>query len=337
MIRFCLFVLLALSLPEAIAAAVRLKVATLAQTGTSYHKSLLRLREQWREVSGGQVDLIIYPDGRLGGEGKTVDLLNIGAIDAAVLTAVGLTKIERGVNGLQSFPMGFRTLEQVDYVGERLRPVLEPYFDRKGFFVLFWSDAGWVKFFTTRPVRLPEDLRRLKLFVWAGDPRTIELYRANGFQVVPLETSEIVTALQTGMIEAVPCPPIFALTTQLYRKARYMPDINWAPLVGAMIVRKQAWEMISEELRPKLRQIAERIGQEIKLEGRREAEEAIQAMVQRGLQVIKLGPEIVERWREEAWKAYPQIRGALVPEDVFDEAVRLIKEYEANLAKGIRD
>lgn len=309
--------------------AERIKLATLAQTGTSYHKSLLNLRDQWRRVSNGQIDLIIYADGRLGGESKTVSLLNLGAIDAAVLTAVGLTEIERGVNGLQSLPMGFNSLNEVDSLGKVLHPILEERFLKKGYVVLFWADAGWVKFFSTQAVKYPEDLKRLKLFTWAGDPQTVTLYKTHGFNVVPLETSEIVTALQTGMIEAVPCPPVFALTTQIDKRARYMLNINWAPLVGAMIIKVEVWERLPIQIRPELKSIAERIGQEVKQNGRNEAEEAIRAMQRRGLTVIDLEPSVKELWRTEARKAYPKLRGTIIPEDIFDMTIKVLDELQS--------
>ncbi|MCD6338114.1 MAG: TRAP transporter substrate-binding protein DctP [Verrucomicrobia bacterium] len=315
-----------LAAPRPARAAVRIKLATLAQTGTSFHKSLLKLRDEWRRLSNGSVQLIIYPDGKLGGEAKTVALMRLNAIQASMLTAVGLTEIEKGVEGLQSFPMGFRDLEEVDYVGERLRPLLEKRIEAKGFTVLFWSDTGWVRFFTTKPIRLPEELKRLKLFTWAGDPKTVQLYKMHGFNAIPLETADIVTALETGMIEAVPVPPIFALASQLDRKAKYMLDLNWAPLVGALVVRESAWRRIPTGLRPKLREAAERIGREIKIQARKESEEAVRAMERRGLTVIRLPEPIVEQWRREAQKVYPEIRGRIVPADIFDEAMRLLRE-----------
>ena len=309
-------------------ARVRIKLATLAQTGTSYYKSLLKLRDEWRRLSHGQVDLIIYADGKLGGEAKTVSLLRLNAIQAAMLTAVGLTEIEKGVEGLQSFPMGFRDLQEVDYIGKRLHPLLEKRIEAKGFVVLFWSDAGWVRFFATKPIYRPEELKKLKLFTWAGDPKTVKLYKAHGFHVVPLETSEIAPALETGMIDVVPAPPIFILASQLDRRARYMLDLNWAPLIGALIIRKDTWQKIPADLRPKLKEVAEQIGEKIKQEGRREAEEAVKAMERRGLKVIHLDPQTVELWRREALKVYPQIRGTIIPPDIFDKAIQLMKEYE---------
>jgi len=143
---------------------LNLKLGTLAPVGSSYHKSLQAMGEKWRNATGGAVRLTIYAGGTQGSESDMVGLMQTGSLDAGLLTTIGLSEIERDVAGLQSMPMAFRTLEEVDYVGEKLRPLLEKRLAAKGYLVLFWSDSGWVRFFTTAPVLHPDDLKKLKIF-----------------------------------------------------------------------------------------------------------------------------------------------------------------------------
>jgi TRAP-type C4-dicarboxylate transport system substrate-binding protein len=310
-------------------AAERIRLATLAPTGSSYHKSLLTMREAWRKASNGQVDLIVFADGKLGGEADVVSLMGLNSVQAAMLTAVGLAEIEKAVSGLQSIPMGFRDFDEVDYVGEKLRPMLEERLDKKGFVVLFWSDAGWVRFFSKKPVLVPDDLRRQKLFNWAGNPEELQIYRAAGFTAVPLETADILPSLQTGLIEATPAPPVFALAGQIDTRAPHMLEINWAPLVGACVIRKATWEKIPAATRADLLKAAQEAGREIKANARKESDEAVAAMIKRGLKVTKLTPEAEAEWRRVAEEAYPRIRGTMVPPDIFDQALKLIQERRA--------
>lgn len=199
--------------------AEKIKLATLAPTGSSFHKSLLAMKDAWRKASNGGVDLVIYADGKLGGEADTVGLMSVNSIQAAMLTGVGLAEVEFGVAGLQNIPMGFRDLAEVDYACGKLEPMLEKRLLEKGFVVLFWSDAGWVRFFSKEPVTYPEDLKKLKLFTWAGNPEQVVIYKSGGFNPVPLETADIVPGLQTGLIEATPAPPVFALASQIDGRA----------------------------------------------------------------------------------------------------------------------
>jgi TRAP-type C4-dicarboxylate transport system substrate-binding protein len=308
---------------------IRIKLATVAPTGSSFYKSLQNLREAWKESSKGTVDLVIYGDGKLGGESDTVGLMGVNSIQAAMLTVVGLSEIEKSVEGLQSIPMGFRDLDAVDYVGKKLHPSLEEKLLKKGYVVLFWTDAGWARFFSKKPVTTPDDLKKLKLFAWAGNPDTLNLYKSAGFNPIPLETADIVPGLQTGLIEAAPVPPVFALATQIDTRAPYMLELNWGALVGALVVRKATWEKIPADIRAEFLKSAATVGAEIKTAGREEGVKAVKAMESRGLKVIPSSPENSALWRKAAEVVWPQIRGKIMPDEAYDQTIKLIREYEA--------
>src|SRR5262245_54241401 len=93
---------------------VTLRLGTLAPRGTSYHRSLMMLREQWLKASDSAVRLTVFPDGTQGGEADMVGLMQTGNLDAGMLTAVGLSEIEPAVTALQNLPMTFRSLDEVD-------------------------------------------------------------------------------------------------------------------------------------------------------------------------------------------------------------------------------
>jgi len=311
------------------ASRVRVNLGTLAPRGSLYHKSLQTMGEEWRKTTDGNVRLVIFPDGTQGGEADMVRLMRIGTLQAGLFTAVGLTDIEAGVAGLQTLPMMFRSLDEFEYVNERLRPTLEKRLADKGFVVLFWADAGWVRYFSKNPIRTPDDLRKTKVFVWAGSTKQVDLMKSSGYSPVPLETSDILTGLQTGLIGALSAPPIYALAYQIDLPAPHMLELNWAPLVGGAIIKKDDWERIPESQRTELLAIARRIGKEVQDQSRLENEEAVKAMQKRGLQVHLVSPEIENLWRTETEKFYPQIRGSLVPADIFDDVVKLLKEYRS--------
>lgn len=328
-LRPLVFGVLALTATLAATAAPKLKLGTLAPVGTSYHKALQAMAEAWKKESAGTVNFTIFAGGKLGGEAEMVGLMKLGSLHAAMLSGVGLTEIEPAVTGLQNLPMGFRTLEEVDYVGERLRPLLEERMAKKGFVVVFWTDAGWVRFFANQPAVHPDDFRKLKLFTWAGDAAQVEIYQSAGFDAVPLETADIVPNLQTKLIDAVPMPPFFAMAAQIDTRAPHMLDLNWAPLVGALVVRKETWDALPEAVRTKLRDSAQQTGRDVRAAARREMTESVAAMEKRGLKVAKVSPEVEAEWRKIAESVYPMIRGKVIPADIYDETLRLLAEYRA--------
>jgi len=225
--------------------------------------------------------------------------------------------------------MIFRSLEEVDHVGAKLQPALEKRMEKAGFVVLFWSDAGWVRFFTKQPMRTPEDLKKFKLFTWAGDSEAVQLWKSAGFHPVPLETADIVPMLDTGLINCVPAPPFVALATQIYDRAPHMLELNWAPLSGALVIRKAAWDKLPASVRPALLKAAVEAGKANKTQGRAESDKSVEAMKSKGLKVHPVSPELEAQWRAAAEAFYPKLKGKFVPAEIFDEVQRLLAEHRA--------
>jgi TRAP-type transport system periplasmic protein len=308
---------------------VVIKMATVAPEGSAWHQILKIMGEKWRQAPGGGVTLRIYPGGVLGDEPDMVRKMRVGQIQAAALTAVGLSDIDKSVAALQ-IPMMFRSYDELDAVRDRLRPTLEKRLEAKGFVVLNWGDAGWVMFFAKEPFSGPDDLKRMKLFTWAGDNNTVELWKATGFRPVPLASTDILPGLQTGLIDAFDTTPLLALASQWFGLAPHMLDMKWAPLVGATVITRKSFLMIPAAARPALLQAAAEAGSRMKDEIRAADQKAIEAMKKRGLIVHPAGPGVEDAWRRAAESAYPKIRGTVVPADMFDEVRRLVAEYRAS-------
>lgn len=282
---------------------------------------------EWRKATSGAVSLTIYPDGRMGGESQMVRRMRVGQLQAGFLSAVGLTEIEPAVSGLQDLPLMFHSLDEVDHIGAELQPLLDQQLAKKGFKVLFWVNAGWVHFFTKTSISTPDDLRKLKLFSWAGSPEVVDIYKSAGMNPVPLETKDIIPGLQTGMISAVPMPPLIANATQIDTKAPYMLDLNWAPLVGAAVITTKTWNRLQPATKATVLEIASAAGERIQRIGREEATQSVAAMKKRGLKVTPITPETRKLWQAAADQVYPKIRGTIVPPKTFDLVQGWLSEY----------
>lgn len=307
---------------------VRINLGTLAPRGSSYHQALQQMAESWRKSSDGAIRLVIYTDGSQGSEADMVRLMRVGTLQAGLLTVAGLSSIEPAVTGLQNMPLVFRSFDELDHVISVMKPKLEQRLRAHGFETLFWVDSGWVRFFSTDAAITPSDFARHKLFVWA-DPKQVEIMRAIGQNPVPLESNDIPAALQTGLITALPAPPIFALATQIDRKAGHMLRLNYAPLIGAAVVTSETWDRIPRDKQDEIREAAQVAGQTIRERSRKESADAVNAMAARGLVVHEVTPEALTEWEAAVSKVYPMIRGSLVPADVFDEVMALVHEYRA--------
>jgi TRAP-type transport system periplasmic protein len=305
------------------------RIGTLAPKNSLYHRQLLEVGEAWRAAQGGNAKYVVFPDGSQGGEAELARRMRIGQIQGALLSVVGLNEIEPSISALQSMPLLFKSWDEVDYVREKMRPAMEKKFLDKGFIVLAWGDAGWVRFFSKEPVLRPDDFKKMKFFSFAGESEQQEIMKSLGYTPVPLETADILPAIQTGMINVVPSTPYFALATQVFNTAPNMLEINWAPIVGALVVTQKAWDDMAPAGQQALKVAGEKAGVLIRNKARQEVDEAVDAMRKRGLIVNKPNAEQLREWSELAEKLYPRIRGNLVPAETFDEVFKHLKAYRA--------
>ncbi len=314
---------------NAFATDAQLRIGTLAPKNSLYHRQLMALGEAWRTAQGGHGKYLVYPDGSQGGETDMVRRMRIGQLQGGLLSVVGLREIEPSIAALQNMPMMFKSWDEVDYVREKMRPAMEKKFLEKGFVVLAWGDAGWVRFFSKEPAFGPNDFKKMKFFAWGAEADQQEIMKSLGYTPVPLETADILPAIQTGMINAVPSTPYFALATQIYTTANNMLDMNWAPVVGALIITRKAWDELTPEGQVAVREAGAKAGVQLRAKARQEVDEAVDAMKKRGLTVNQPNAAQIKEWNALADGLYPRIRGKLVPAEQFDEVVRHLKDFRA--------
>jgi TRAP-type transport system periplasmic protein len=310
-----------------------IKLATVAPEGSSWHKVLQEMGEDWERASGGAVTLRIYAGGIVGDEDAMLRKMRVGQLHAAAITGMGLAFLDRAFYGLH-VPMMYASEEEFDHVRERLAPLLESRLEEKGFVVLNWGDAGWVHFFAKRPFIHPSEVMAMKLYVGAGDDALTQLYKEAGFRPVPLSVVDILSGLQTGLIDSFNATPLAALAFQWFAFAPHMSDLLWAPLTGATVIDRRAWERIPADVRPKLLEISRAASRSLRREIRRLNEEALEVMVRNGLKITHVTPAAEAEWRKIVEDIHPRVRGHIVPADVFDAVVDARNEFRESRGGG---
>ena len=316
-------------------------MATLAPADSTWFKVMENMGAEWKKISHGSVNLVIHAGGVLGDEPECVRRLDHRSIQAAGLSGAGLGDIDPGVSCLQ-IPMMFDSYEELDYVRDRIAPKLEQRLLQKGYVVLYWSEVGWVQFFSDGAGAQSWTIcASCGMFTWAGDTTEEELWRANGFRVVPLPATDIIMQLKMHNLDAVPETALYAETTQLYSLTPYMCDVKWAPLVGATIVSRQVWESLPASERGPMLAAARKSGDALKDDIRAQGARAVAAMTagQPGKKALKLtvtepDASALADWRKQTEAMYPKMKDKMVPADLFDEVERLRDQFRTQQATG---
>ena len=325
--RFALALLLAASSVNA--QTVRIKLGTLAPQGSTWHQLLTQMAADFTKESGGKVELKIYAGGTQGSEGEMVRKISIGQLQGASMTSVGLHEITPEPQ-VEDVPFLIDSYEEYDYVHAKVVDKLNAALEKKGFVALQWGEVGFVYLFSTQPYKTPLDFGKGKVFTWNGDPGSEAAWKAAGFHPVVLSSTDLIPSLSSGMINIISEPPLYAYTTDLYSKAGNMLDMHWGLLTGATVVRKDTWEKIPAEMRPKLLKIAADYEAKVRADVRKQNEDAVEQMKKRGLTIN--APGDIADWQKAAMAADAVIK-ARVGGTFFDDVKKFRDEYRAQHKK----
>ena len=313
-----LLALLALSrFTPCAAAELTVKLATLAPAGSAWHDLLRELGQRWETVSGGEVKLRIYPGGVQGSEGDVLRKLQVGLLQAAALTNIGLHDVVAEPQAM-TVPLLFRDEAEMACAFAAVRPQLDSALAARGLIAVQWTVIGPLALYCNAPHRTPADLAGVRVFAAEGDPGVADAWRRAGLRPVVLSAGDIPQALMTGMIDCLNNIPLYALTAHTFERTPYLIGLPWGFMMGALVVRQDAWERVPEALRPALLAAAREIGLRIDAEVKRLNADALEVMQRRGLTIVQVDPEA---WRPAFERSWGALRGPVIPAAFFDEVV----------------
>lgn len=304
---------------------VIVKMATLAPKGTEWHGMLVELGQEWKAITRGKVQLKIYPGGIIGDERDMVRKMRIGQIHAAAITAEGLSEITPEFGGY-FVPLAYQSSEDVQKVTEVLKPSFDQGLMEKGFKMLNLSEVGWVYWFSTEVIEEPKDLKKMKFFTWAGDFKWEQAWKKAGFNPVALASTDIISSLQTGLINTLPTMPIYALAQQSFGIANQMLDLKWGVLMAGIVIDLDTWNRIPKKYHNELMQSVNTIQVKYGDLNSDSESKAILAMKQYGLKINKISDYQRDMWFKEVEKIEPILRGSIIPETVYDTVIELTQK-----------
>ncbi len=299
-----------------------IKMATLAPEGTEWHGLLVELGQEWKKATNGDVRLRIYPGGVVGDERDMVRKIRIGQIHGAAITTEGMTEVNQYFTAF-NYPLLFQDYNDVDFVRNQLNDELYNESEKNGFKLLTMVDVGWVYWFSTDPVYTPSDLKRTKIWTWAGDYKAVQLYEENGFQPIPLTTLDILSGLQTGMINSLGLNTMYALAQQIFGIADNMLDMKWGNLTGAIVVDMRVWNKLKPEYQKLMLNISKNIGKRFQDKNRYGSDDAVNVMKKYGLKVNKPSSEQLTEWYDLIEKMDESFRGSFITTDAYDRLMEI--------------
>jgi len=222
------------------------KFATLAPEGTAWMKTMRRFNDDIEAKTKGRVKFKIYAGGASGDEKDVARKIRLGQLQAAGFTGFGLGEIAPETRVLDT-PFLFKNAAEIDHVYKLLDADFRKIFEARGYILLGWTEVGNVYLFANVPVAAPEDLQKVKMWIWEGDPIAEATFAAMKIKPIPLSITDVMTSLQTGMINAVYSAPATVIPLQWYTKMKYIMTMPIATASGAVVISRKSFDALSKE------------------------------------------------------------------------------------------
>jgi TRAP-type C4-dicarboxylate transport system substrate-binding protein len=321
-----LFLVMVLALPGY---ALTIKIGSTAPERSPWDKALEELGREWSSITNGLVKLKIYPGGIAGNEEDTIRKTRMGILGGAVITNRGFINLNPDIYAL-NVPFLITSEGELNYILDKMNPTFEKAIEKKGFKVIIMFMAGWVHFFTKKPVNYPHDLKTHKLAFTTGEPEMEQAWKKSGYHIVPTDLKDLLMALQSGMVNAFYLPPLVAGSGQYFPLAPHMSVQRIAPLIGGMVLSEKTWKSIPEKYREKMMAIALKMSGELYEKTVKLEKEAIEAMKKHGLKIVKFPDDSLEKWRTASAKGMDQLIGKAFSKEIYDRIIHLLEEYRKN-------
>ena len=313
--------------PHMVAAkATTIKIATLAPEGSTYIQTLNDLNAELKQKTNNEVRLKIYAGGVLGDETDMRRKMHVGQIHGAVLTSAGLSGIFSEMDVFQ-IPFLFEGYDEIDFVVEKMDAFFKKGLKDKGYILLGWSEAGFIRLMSTHPIASLKDLRKSKVWTWEEAPMAKAIFDEAAISAIPLSLPDVLVGLQTGLVEVVYAPPAGAISLQWFTKTKFMTDVPLMYLIGGVVVKKNVFDKLPPDHQQVLTELCSQYMAQQKLVIRQENQEAIRVMAKHGVKLIYPSEGQIEDFKAVSRKAMINQTGKSFSAEVKNDIISHLEEY----------
>jgi TRAP-type C4-dicarboxylate transport system substrate-binding protein len=305
-----------------------IKFATLAPEGSTWIKVMRELDSTLRAESGGRLGFRLYPGGVAGDEKDVIRKIRLGQYGGGGFTGVGVGEVAKKVRILDA-PLFFKCYDEVEYIQQKYEKDFEQSFEDGGFVLLGWAEVGFIYVFSSKLVRSFSDLRALKPWMWEGDPIAQSAYQAIGVSPVQLSATDVMTSLQTGMVDAVYASPYTLIALQWFTRVTYAMTHPLADALGAAIISKKIYDSLPDDLKGLLVTTSRKYISRLTASSRQDNAKAIETLKARGMKFVPAPPEIATEFETVGKKARQLLVGTLYSQEFLGDVERSLAEYRA--------
>jgi TRAP-type C4-dicarboxylate transport system substrate-binding protein len=251
----------------------------------------------------------------------------VGQLHSAGFTGVGLGEVLPEVRILDS-PFLFRSAEEIDHISSSLFDFFAQKFEEKGFILLGWAEVGFVYVFTDKPVYGLDDMSGVKMWMWEGDPIAEATFNAFDISPIPLSISDVLTSLQTNLIDGIYVSPLACTALQWHTKVKYMLNLPLANSNGAVLLSKKQFAKLSGEQQKILKDLSLKYLGKLTEMSRQDNATSLELIKETGIQFTEIQDKSkIEDFYKLGAKARKALVGKLYDQELLDQVEKSLETF----------
>ncbi|MES9976213.1 MAG: TRAP transporter substrate-binding protein DctP [Candidatus Thiodiazotropha sp.] len=327
MFRLIITLLLLLLLNPISQAGTTLKIATLAPDGTNWMKEMRAAAKQIKQQTDGRVKIRFYPGGVMGNDSSVLRKIRIGQLHGGAITGGGLSSIYKDAQ-VYTLPFQFRNLQEVDAVRQVMDPQIIEGIKKQGYISFGLSEGGFAYLLSNSPVTSTENMKDLKIWIPEGDQINASMFQELGISPVPLPLTDVLTGLQTGLIDTIASAPIGAIALQWHTRVSYLTQVPLAYLYATLVLKENAFNKLRQSDQSIVKQILESAFDRIDRQNRTDNEQAMIALKRQGVEFISPSTVQQQAWEAHAGKTLQKLsKESIFSEHMLNRMQSLIQQY----------
>ena len=306
------------------AVAQTLKIATIAPEGSSWMEDMRSGAKAIEEHTGGRVKFKFYGGGVQGNDKQVRRKMRTGQLNGGAFTSGGMNGFQKDAD-LFALPLMFNSIEEARIARAELEPVLRQRLEEAGYVNFGFAAAGFGYMMSNKPMSTLADFDGQKVWVPEGDAISYAALRALGVAPVIMPVTDVMTGLQTDLLDSVTVPPVGAVVFQWHTKLKYITELPVAYVYAALLIDKRMFSKISPEDQLVVREVMEGIYRKFDQNGVTDNRDALQALLESGLELVPTNAAEVGHWRDIVFESHRK----LAAEGVFD--IQLLQRMQTLL------
>lgn len=315
--------LVLLSLTSAVGAQT-IKLATIAPEGSRWMDSMRAGAAEIDKRTDGRVKFKFYGGGVQGNDKQVLRKMRIGQLQGGAFTSNGLSEVQKD-SQLYALPMLFNNLEEVQFVRARMDDKLRGLIEQAGYVNFGFAGGGFARLMSNQPVANLNDLKGRKVWVPDGDRVAYEASKALGISPVTMPLTDVMTGLQTELIDTIMSPPAATIVLQWNTKVSYITELPLSYIFAMIAIDKKYFDRIQPADQVIVREVMEKIYKDFDRQDNEENQKAYKALIDNGMTPVTPDQGQVPEWRN----AVQASNRRLADDGVID--VRLLDELECYL------